>query len=356
MHRAHQTLLEQMKISDAEIQNRLELAALNASHFELLKNALPFIEEQIESLVDKFYVSQLSIDEISVLISDLDTLNRLKKAQHYYILDLFSGRYNSKYVNNRLRIGMIHKRIGVEPKLYLSAISTLKGILFDALKKGITDTETLFSTREALDKLLYFDTTLVFDTYIDSLLSEVAIANKKTEKYANSLEEKVAERTAQLEELAQQDPLTGLNNQRFLRQVATQQLASVKRRQAFLSLLYIDIDQFKQINDKMGHLHGDEVLKELGSSIKQHVREADMACRYGGDEFCVILPDINVDDAVAVAERIIKSFSKTYPEYSLSMGASCTGPEQYMSLDELIYQSDKKMYQAKKKKGSHIQI
>ncbi|MCP4595389.1 GGDEF domain-containing protein [Neptuniibacter sp.] len=356
MHRAHQTLLEQMKISDAEIHNRLELSALTPIHFEHLKNALPIIEEQLETLVDQFYVSQLTIDDISVLISDADTLNRLKAAQHNYILDLFSGKYDGEYVNNRLRIGMVHKRIGVEPKLYLSAISSLKRILFDALAQGINDSNTLSDTKDALDKLLYFDTTLVFDTYIDSLLSELALANKKTEKYANSLEEKVAERTIQLEELAQQDPLTGLKNQRFLRQIANQQIASVKRRETFLSLIYIDVDNFKQINDKMGHLHGDEVLKGVSVSINQCIREADTACRYGGDEFCILLPDTNIDAARIVGQRMIDCFSNCYPEYHLSMGIAETGADQYIELDQLISDADKKMYNAKGIEGSFIEV
>jgi len=164
MLRAHQTLLEQMRITDSEIQNRLELAALNSTHIKLLKEALPVVEELLDNLVDQFYVSQLSVDEIAVLISDSDTLSRLKSAQKNYIRTLFLGDYGRDYVNNRLRIGLVHKRIGVEPKLYLSAISSLKSILFEVIDQHITDQETARSTKDALDKLMYFDTTLVFDT------------------------------------------------------------------------------------------------------------------------------------------------------------------------------------------------
>jgi hypothetical protein len=85
------------------------------------------IEPHIDALVDKFYTLQTGITEIALLIGDADTLTRLRAAQRRYILDLFSGLYDLEYVNNRLRIGLVHKRIGVEPKLYLAAINTLKG-------------------------------------------------------------------------------------------------------------------------------------------------------------------------------------------------------------------------------------
>jgi len=354
MLRTHQTLLDQMKISDAEIQSRLELAALSLSHFELLKNVLPLIHSQIDAIVERFYISQLAIDEIAVLIGDADTLNRLKGAQHQYILDLFSGQYDSTYVNNRLRIGMVHKRIGVEPKLYLSAISSLKLILFEVLDKSIKPPEILTQTKEALDKLLYFDTTLVFDTYISSMISELELAKKKTEMYANSLEVKVSERTAQLEELAKKDPLTGINNQRAMRELASVLMASVVRRKAPFSLIYFDIDNFKQINDQYGHLKGDEVLKIISECITLHIRETDVPCRYGGDEFCIMLPDTNTQSAQEVAERIIASFAEIYPGFSLSIGIVETGPGQYMSLDELVGIADRKMYEAKTVEGSRI--
>lgn len=354
MLRTHQTLLDQMKISDAEIQSRLELAALSLSHFEMLKDVLPLINSQVDAIVERFYISQLAIDDIAVLIGDADTLHRLKGAQHQYILDLFSGQYDSTYVNNRLRIGMVHKRIGVEPKLYLSAISSLKLILFEVLDNAITASEVLAQTKEALDKLFYFDTTLVFDTYISSMISELELAKKKTEMYANSLEVKVSERTAQLEDLAKKDPLTGINNQRAMRELASVLLASVARRKAPFSLIYFDIDNFKQVNDQHGHLKGDEVLKVISECIRQHVRESDIPCRYGGDEFCIMLPDANAQSAQSVAERIVASFAEIYPDFSLSVGIVETEPGQHMNLDDMIGIADKKMYEAKAMEGSRI--
>jgi len=345
-----------MQISDTEILRRMELLGLDRKSLDLLASHKLLLEESIDAIVDEFYQKQTEIDEISLLIGDADTLRRLRAAQRKYIIDLFAGHYDSEYVNNRLRIGMVHKRIGVEPALYLSAVATLKEIITKALKKGITNQEELHASIEALDKLLYFDITLVFDTYIDSLVGEIEAAKRKTEVYAKSLEEKVAERTKQLEEQAKIDPLTNIYNQRAMRELLRRELTLAKRRQTVLSVVYFDIDNFKEINDTHGHLKGDEVLKNVGLSLLNNIRDTDIPCRYGGDEYCLILPECSSNEAKNICNKIIKEFSSKYPDYSLSMGIAETVLDQDIDGDQLIKAADDKMYLAKKEKGFQIQI
>lgn len=342
-----------MQISDVEIARRMELLNLDKNALDLLCGQQRLVEENIDAIVEEFYKRQTEIDEIALLIGDADTLRRLRNAQRQYVIDLFSGNCNSEYVNNRLRIGMVHKRIGVEPKLYLSAVKTLKELVLRVLKENI-EKETFLKVADALDKLLYFDTTLVFDTYIDSLVGEIETAKKRTEEYAKSLEDKVAERTKQLEEQAKLDPLTNLYNQRAMQDAFKRELATAKRRRSKLSLIYLDIDCFKKINDEYGHIRGDEVLKHLGKTLLNTIREMDIPCRYGGDEFCIILPDCTIENAQEVSNRIIHSFSEKYPEFSLSIGIAETGSEEYSDENTLIKSADKKMYLAKKQTGSYI--
>ena len=251
---------------------------------------------------------------------------------------------------------MVHKRIGVEPKLYLSAVRTLKEVIVKELERSIVKKDVLDATLVALDKLLYFDITLVFDTYIDCLVGEIETAKNRTEIYALSLEEKVAERTQQLEEQARLDPLTNIYNQRAMKEFLRRELAVAKRRQLKLSLVYFDVDKFKDINDMHGHMKGDEVLKNIGHAMLNNVRDTDISCRYGGDEFCIILPECGVNEAKTICEKIIKEFSDKYTDYSLSMGISETGPEEYIDGDQLIKTADEKMYQAKKVSGFQIVI
>ncbi|MEJ1297198.1 MAG: GGDEF domain-containing protein [Candidatus Sedimenticola sp. (ex Thyasira tokunagai)] len=354
MKRTEATLIEQMKISDVEIAGRMELLGLDKESLHLLSKYKILIEDNVDIIVDEFYEKQTGIDEVSLLIGDADTLLRLRNAQRKYIIDLFAGNYDSEYVNNRLRIGMVHKRIGVEPKLYISAIRMLKELIVKVLKNNIDNNEVLGRILYVLDNLLYFDNTLVFDTYIDSLVGEIESAKRKTEAYAKSLEEKVAERTRQLEEQARLDPLTGIYNQRAMQDVLRRELATAKRRDSKLSIVYFDVDHFKKINDTQGHIKGDEVLKNIGQAMLDSIREVDVACRYGGDEFCLILPECDIENARDICNKVIKRFSERYPDYSLSMGISGIGPGEYVEGDILIKNADEKMYFAKKEKGSFI--
>ncbi len=356
MRATDKTLLEQMQINDIEILRRMELLGLDKASLDLLAKQKLIIEESIDTIVDEFYEKQTEIDEISLLIGDADTLQRLHTAQRKYIIDLFAGHYDSEYVNNRLRIGLVHKRIGVEPKLYLSAVRTLKEILFKSLENIIENKSELSESLTALDKLLYFDTTLVFDTYIDSLVGEIETAKRKAELYAKSLETKVAERTRQLEDQAKQDPLTGIFNPRAMQESLRRELISAKRRNTILSVVYFDVDNFKSINDTFGHIEGDEILKFIATSLTNCIRETDIPCRYGGDEFCLILPECEIKEAQSVCGKIIKKFSDKYPDFSISIGIAETGGEDYIDADQLIKSADEKMYLAKKEDGSKIVI
>ena len=354
MKRIEKTLLEQMKITDVEILRRKELLGLDYDSLKHLADFKSLIEENIEIIVDEFYEKQTKIDEISLLIGDADTLRRLRAAQSKYVIDLFSGHYDAQYVNNRLRIGMVHKRIGVEPKLYLSAIRTLKEIVFKTLSNTIKKEDLLSNILETLDKLLYFDITFAFDTYIASLLGEIEVAKRQTEIYAKSLEDKVAERTRQLEEKVKLDPLTNIYNKRAMQDLLRRELAAAKRHQTTLSIVYFDIDNFKDINDTYGHEKGDEVLKTIGQALHNSTREVDIPCRYGGDEFCLILPECEIDNAKAICEKLIKLFTGKYPDFSLSIGIAATGPNEFVDGEQIIKLADEKMYLAKKDSGCQI--
>lgn len=354
MKRTDTTLLEQMQISEVEIANRMDLLDLNKDTLSLLSKQRILIEQNIDVIVDEFYEKQTSIDEISLLIGDADTLTRLRNAQRKYILDIFSGNYDGEYVNNRLRIGMVHKRIGVKPKLYLLAVKTLKRLIINVLKANIEDNEVLENTLHVLDDLFYFDITLIFDTYIDSLVSEIESAKRRTEDYAKSLEEKVAQRTRQLEEQVKLDPLTNIFNQRALLDVLRREIAVARRNGTELSLAYFDVDKFKHINDSEGHVKGDEVLKFIGHILLNIIRETDVPCRYGGDEFCLILPNCGIENARNIGNKIIEQFNEKYPNFSLSMGIAVAGPDEHVEIDQFIKAADKKMYTAKKEEGSFI--
>lgn len=348
MKQTEQTLLEQMRITDFEVDHRKTLFLFSAADAQLLLSCKPTIEKNIDSVVAEFYRMQTSIPEIALLIGDADTLSRLRSAQRRYILDLFSGLYDLEYVNNRLRIGLVHKRIGVEPKLYLSAIHTLKELLHRTIANETPADSDRDEIIRALDKLLQIDVTLVFETYIRSLVSEIETAKDKSEQYARSMEEKVKERTRQLEEMSRTDALTGLLNVRYLHDIVTTALRSAQRRAEPVTAIYIDINDFKQINDTQGHQHGDEILRTVGKAIIDTARAEDSCIRYGGDEFCIILNNCREAQANELfVNRLNQRIAETLGDVTLSIGVAQTGPNEYVDATTLIRMADENMYAAK---------
>jgi diguanylate cyclase (GGDEF)-like protein len=180
------------------------------------------------------------------------------------------------------------------------------------------------------------------------MLSEIETAKDKSEQYARSMEEKVKERTRQLEEMSRTDALTGLLNVRHLDDIVTSTLRSAQRRCEPVSVIYIDINDFKQINDTQGHQHGDEILRIVSKAIKETAREDDICFRYGGDEFCIILSNCREDQADEFyVTRLVDQVNQHLDDLTLSIGISQTGPDQYTDASEIIRMADKKMYAAK---------
>ncbi len=152
-----------------------------------------------------------------------------------------------------------------------------------------------------------------------------------------------------------QDDLTGLNNRRFYDKKILAEYRRSKRNLTPLSLILIDIDHFKAVNDNHGHLAGDQCLAWLGQKIKDSLkRSTDLGCRYGGEEFCLILPDTDAAGAMALAENLRLSVSDQpciYHELSINLTISC-GISTYLQQDDIqpeqIFSgADKALYRAK---------
>ncbi|GFO55495.1 hypothetical protein GMSM_25020 [Geomonas sp. Red276] len=186
-------------ITEPEIARRKQLVQFESGDMAILAGCRPCIERQLEEIVAEFFSVVGSDQEVAALIGDGETFQHLHAAQRNYIMELFDGVTDLAYVTNRLRIGLLHQQLRVQPKLYLSAMRVLKEILFRALERGMDEPQRVVASCRALDKLLYFDITLVFDTYTHSLLSEVESARDRLASYAADLEAQVEERTRQLE-------------------------------------------------------------------------------------------------------------------------------------------------------------
>jgi len=129
----------------------------------------------------------------------------------------------------------------------------------------------------------------------------------------------------------------------------------LRRRKTPFLLIYIDIDDFKNINDTFGHGEGDQALKKVVKLLKSALREIDIICRMGGDEFLLIFPDSSQKNLPIINERFNKNLIKLNQtikkpyKISFSIGISCYDPDNPQSIDELIRIADNKMYEEKKK-------
>lgn len=349
MNYTSRTLLEQMRITELEISSRKALFLITDQDTALLRKVQPLVRANLDELVDDFYQMQTEDPDIALLIGDADTLQRLKVAQLDYIISLFSGYYDLEYVNTRLRIGLVHKRIGVEPHLYLSAVQTMKMLLYKLIDQHVVEDTEQSSVKVALEKLMMFDISLVFETYVRSLVTEVETSKAKSERYAARLEEKVKERTEQLEVLSRTDSLTGLLNRGHFEEMLTHELRAAQRREESVTLAYIDLDDFKHINDTKGHHFGDEVLRTLSAALLKCSRASDSCFRFGGDEFCVIMPNCTIEQAIQQwQKRLLAYVSEKRPSVDMSIGYSETGPSKFMAVDEILIQADEAMYRKKK--------
>lgn len=159
---------------------------------------------------------------------------------------------------------------------------------------------------------------------------------------------------AQVEELANTDPLTGLFNYRYFTERLAKELELAKRFNLFLSLIIIDVDHFKEFNDTYGHPVGDVALKEAAQLFQQNIRDKDILCRYGGEEFLILLPGTGIDEAFRCAERIresvehhtVKIDDDTSVFITISGGVACF-PLDASNGEQLLRIADQVLYTAK---------
>lgn len=173
-----------------------------------------------------------------------------------------------------------------------------------------------------------------------------------------SLDQQMTVNTAKLEKMAMFDSLTGLPNRNMMTFQINKQLAALHRHNAGLALLFIDLDNFKKVNDSHGHHFGDEVVKMSGERLSKVIRENDLIARFGGDEFVILVTGLDEEKQVnIVADKLIDAFvepmviSEHTFYISISIGVAYTTSSKARAL-ELMRQADTAMYEAKLERGS----
>jgi diguanylate cyclase (GGDEF)-like protein len=154
-------------------------------------------------------------------------------------------------------------------------------------------------------------------------------------------------------EQALTDPLTGVYNRRYFFEMGNLEIEQARRSGRGLGVILLDLDHFKQVNDTYGHLAGDQILAQVAHILREQVRSSDVICRYGGEEFAVLLPEINMMGALQVAERLNQEIYRTSVtsrkgevRVSVSMGVAMLDAETH-TIDDMLHQADRALYAAK---------
>ena len=166
-----------------------------------------------------------------------------------------------------------------------------------------------------------------------------------------------------LHNLSIRDPLTGLFNRRYMEESLERELLKAKRYSRSLGVIMIDIDHFKRFNDTYGHEAGDQVLRELGVFLQNHIRLTDIPCRFGGEEFTLILPEADIMFTQQRAEQIrlgvaairVSIQGQTLAKITISQGVAVF-PGNGQTGEELLRAADEALYRAKQQGRNHVAL
>jgi len=204
------------------------------------------------------------------------------------------------------------------------------GIINVAGKRGVFEGKAVFDEIDL--KILY------------AIATEMAVAIENVAFYK------------ELHYLTVTDPLTHTHNYRHFVNSLEYEFKRLNRFQGDLSILMMDIDGFKAFNDEYGHLAGDDLLKEIVRLINLNLREVDVLCRYGGDEFVIILPGTNKKEAVVVADKIRKCVETAMLQKKVTLSIGVAQYKDKMTRHELTFNADKALYQAKNQGKNKVAV
>ena len=282
------------------------------------------IEEIIKSSPFPIIISRLSDDKIILANNNAIKLFGIKpqEIEKYHLKDFFADSDN-----RRLLLERIEEQKEVQD--------------FEVLIKTITS-DTPFWLLTSANIIDYNYDVALYSAFQD-------ITSRKN-------------REALLQNQATRDPLTSLYNRRYFEEEVKKQIIQAKANKQYYSVLMIDADFFKKVNDTYGHKVGDKVLIELASKAERALRDKDIVARYGGEEFVVFLPDINSEQAYKVADRLRQSISSivVYSDnnqevrFTVSIGVSSS--EISDNVDTLVKTADEALYKAKQNGRNRVEV
>jgi diguanylate cyclase len=220
----------------------------------------------------------------------------------------------------------------------------------EGYSQKISKTNNLTDLSHLLDDIMQ-DTRVIQASALRS--HEELVETRQQVQMSEAKIKQLEQELTQVSELVREDQLTGALNRRGMDAAFENEATRADRNQTTLCVALLDIDNFKRLNDTLGHQAGDNALKHLSSVIKDALRPSDSVARYGGEEFVILLPDLGLAEATATVERLQRELTKKFFMHendrvliTFSAGVAQRTPQEPQ--DEVIGRADKAMYQAKK--------
>jgi len=299
-----------------------------------------FLDRKADKIVDGFYDYLLSYNDFSQLL-EVEKIPLLKKTQSDYVRSFGIDFDTSQYFDHRLRVGLAHKKVGLTLGLYQCAYRQLQQLMLDEIPSDfLQDGISSRDFRRFIHKVTALDMTLAIETYHNAYVTDMQDRLDDVHVEKDELHQKVSK-----------DSLTGLFSRDYGLAMLKRHLNEEEAKKE-LSLIMADIDFFKSVNDTYGHLAGDEVLRQIGALLKSAVRDFDAVCRFGGEEFILILCHSTQDVVLKVAQRIRMLVSNNIVHYddkdirvTISQGIAVARLES--DTMQLINEADMALYEAK---------
>ena len=347
----------------ASINGYVELLSMMKAHNLALLKLMNDLTNNLEDYAEQrssFLRTFQSIIVVIIFLSFLHAMTRYAKREAYYAslmekttdvvmsIDIQTGRFTFVSLSAKQVLGY-----DVDDLIdnTVDAIMTDQSkIAFKQILNEIKQTGTLTKERYEAD-LIAFDGSIIHtDVVLDLTLSEMGNRQELSADFRDISERKSAEQ--RLEALAHKDSLTGLSNRHTFIELLEHSIQRCKRTQSTLAVLFIDLDGFKLVNDSFGHETGDALLIELAARMKQCLRDSDHVARMGGDEFTVLLEDVNTQaEVAAISEKLLDQISipYSYDKHTCHVTASigCAFYQIDVDANELIRQADQAMYDVK---------
>ena len=297
------------------------------------------IRPAADELIEKFYEAVLEDPRNQALIRDDDQLARLRHTQSLYLLSLGQEVDRAEYFEDRLKIGLVHRRVGLPLANYHAAYAHLSELVLARIHQdGVLELRHHWPVSQYVVRVCSLDLSLATESYHRSGLDQIKADLETARSHEEALMREVLI-----------DQTTGAASRRQLLSVLETGLAGAPGNG--LCLIVADVDRFKDVNDKYGHPIGDRLLRRAVGRLKNTARDGDLLARYGGDEFMVVVEG-GIRTAASVAERMRMTFVKTpftIEDMALAVTISMGVAEARAgdTVERLIKRADEVLYRAK---------